>query len=158
MDFSMASVSWYSIASVAVVHLTDGEKLEGSVNVEAGKPLAFEIGEWVDEYGRDIDVSEAKIFVNDENISADISDEGTFTLPAEIVSGEMIVYVSAQTKGREIRTLEVNAVTGAESVTFSGATSDNGGNEESNAGGCNFSLLGLAGLLFCTQTMLRRKQ
>lgn len=137
--------------------LSDGEKLEGSVNVEAGKPLEFEIGEWVDEYGRDVDVSKAKIFVNDENISADISDGGTFTLPAEIVSGEMIVYVSAQTERREIRTLEVNAVTEAESVTFSGTTSDNSGNEESNAGGCNFSLLGLAGLLFCTRAMLRRK-
>lgn len=145
------------IFSTKLYALIGGEKLEGAVNTESGKPLAFEIGAWVDEYGRNVDVSGETVFVNDEPVgSADISDEGIFTLPDGIVSGEITVYVSAQAEGREIRTLEVNAVVAEESQTIAGAVS--GGNEQGSTGGCNFSLIGLAGLIFCGIAAAGKKQ
>ncbi|MBR1439256.1 MAG: putative Ig domain-containing protein, partial [Synergistaceae bacterium] len=138
--------------------LIEDEKLEGAINAEAGQPLTFQIGEWVDEYGRSVEVSDASIFVNDAMIaSVDISEEGVFTLPGDIVSGEITVYALAQAEGREIKTLEVNAVTGEQAETVSGATSNNQSNEAGNTGGCNFGLLGFAGLIFCGGAIFRRK-
>ena len=157
-DVTLPAVNGYASLFTKLYAVIGGENLEGSVNAEAGKPLAFEIGGWVDEYGRDVEASEAKIFVNDENISADISDDGTFTLPAEIVSGEMTVYVSAQTEGREIRTLEIDAVTFGQGENDSASSSGSENSEENSAGGCNFGLLGMLGLTVCVKSFLIKKR
>lgn len=128
--------------------LNEDERLEGSVYVEAGTPLAFEIGQWQDEQGRNIEVDGASVYVNDEAVSADISEDGLFTLPAEMVSGEITVYVSAQSGGREFKTLEVNAITGGQKGIISASSSANEGSTSSSSGGCNSGILGVIGIMF----------
>ena len=129
--------------------LSGDERLEGSVSVEAGTPLTFEIGQWQDESGRNIDVSDMTVYVNDEAVSADVSEEGVFTLPSETVNGEIIVYASARSGGREFRTLEIDAIAGTQDGVISASEAGSSGNSDSSStSGCNAGILGVAGLIF----------
>ena len=78
--------------------MSDDEKFDGVVTHSAGVSADFVIDEWVDDKGRSVKVSDVKIFVNDEFAEGIvISDDGTFTIPQETVSGEFSVYASART-------------------------------------------------------------
>ena len=153
----------------ALYALSGDERLEGSVNAEAGKDIAFEIGAWTDEYGRAAEVSDVAVFIDDAPISADISPEGTFTVAGENVHGEFTVYAASQYEGRELRTAEISVSTFAReesaSVSASGIISASGveaendsGSEAGASGGCSLSLLGVAGMLLCVNVIRGKKR
>ena len=137
--------------------LSGDEKLEGYVPVEAGEPLTFEIGQWQDEYGRNIEVSDVAVFVNDEAVSADISEDGIFTLPAEAVNGDFIVYASAHAGEREFRTLEISAAAGEQESYVSASSAGNGEPAPSSHGGCSAGVFGVAGLICAGIFLFGRK-
>ena len=120
--------------------LSDDEKLNGAIVKKAGSPADFVIDNWVDEYGRNVKVSDVKIVVNDEFVEGVvISDDGSFTLPEEIVSGELSVYALANANGHELKTSEIY-ITASDSETQNNNTGSSGA-------GCNFAT-GFAGALF----------
>lgn len=88
--------------------LSGDEKLEGIVN-HTPKTLAyFIIDDWIDRSGASVKVSDVKIFVNDKILDGvTVSDDGTFTISEDIVSGEFNVYASAFTDEHELKTSEV---------------------------------------------------
>ena len=88
--------------------LKNDEKFNGVVNCAAGEAVNFVIGEWVDSEGRKVKVSDIKIFVNDTLADKiEISDDGTFTIPQDLVSGDFNVYATAQYGGQELNTSEI---------------------------------------------------
>ncbi|MBQ7593988.1 MAG: putative Ig domain-containing protein [Synergistaceae bacterium] len=130
--------------------ITEDEEIYGDVEVPEGSALTFGLGDWTDEYGDDVEVSDVKVFVNDEELQGvKISDEGTFTLPAELVNGEFSVYVSAKSGDVEFRTSEVKISAQAQDEDAS--------IEENSSGECNLGLSGLALITLC-RALLFKKQ
>ena len=129
--------------------LSDDEKFDGSVNISPSTPLNFSIGNWVDEFGRSINVSDVKVLVNDEVVeNVEISDKGTFTLSSDLVQGEFTVQAKANSNGREFKTNEINIMASSENENDSS-------NEQSSSGGCN---VGVFGMIICGAVLfLRRK-
>ena len=81
----------------------------GLVDVRAGLPLSFVIGGWVYPDGSSAEVSGVCVFVNDEpDVSITVSDEGTFTLPAEMIHGGISVTVKALAGETELETEKLN--------------------------------------------------
>ena len=137
--YNEADSKGFNAAYTELFMLSDDEKLEGSILKEDNKPMNFVIDEWVDEYGRKVEVSDVKIFVNDELVEGvEISDEGIFTLSEDIISGEVTVYASAIANNNEIKTSEVNVVT---------AGNEENQNSESSSGGCSLSFAGVASII-----------
>ena len=123
------------------------EKINGGISSETGKPLDFVIDEWIDLNGRNVEVSDIKIFVNDEPVEGVIvSDDGTFTLPEEISGGEFTVYASAQNSGNELRTKE---------IFVSAAVSETQNNLGSSGAGCSMSA-GFTGLFAVLSAFLKK--
>ena len=76
------------------------------VDVRAGEPLTFIVSEWPE------DASNVQVLVNGEAVDGvEISSDGIFTLPAEMVRGSFRVMAEAETEGFTIETeeLHVNA-------------------------------------------------
>ena len=138
-----------SLMYTALYMLSDDEKIEGSIMKKAGA-TNFIIDEWIDEQGRNVEVSDVKIFVNDELIEGVIvSDDGTFTLSKDVMSDDTTVYASAQTQYGEIKTSEVNIIAAAE-------TDDNQNNLGNSGAGCEIAS-GITAMLFAVFTFLKKK-
>lgn len=109
--------------------MSDDERFDGVVTHSAGVPADFVIDEWLDRNGQSVKVSDVKIFINDElaeNIV--VSDDGTFTIPKETVSGEFGVYALAQYGTQELKTSEIYVSTAeAEQTTDNSAGSSGAG-------------------------------
>ena len=121
-------------------------------------PLKFEIGDWVDEFGREINVSDVKILLNDEELeNLEISDEGTFTLSSDLVKGEFTIQAQAQSNGREFKTNEINimASSEAEDVEVENSDNDSQTSSGSSSGGCN---TGVVGIILCGAMLLIKKR
>lgn len=140
----------FNAAYTELFMLSDDEKLEGSILKEDNKPMNFVIDEWVDEYGRKVEVSDIKIFVNDELVEGvEISDEGIFTLSEDIISSEVTVYASAIANNNEIKTSEVNVIT---------AGNEENQNSESSSGGCSLSFAGFASAILAALAFFNKKK
>ena len=82
---------------------------EDLVKVLANKPLTFVLGEWVRADGKTVEVFEPLVFIN-EKPAGDIviSEDGKFTLPAELVRDDFKVQVTALTnENTELETIEL---------------------------------------------------
>ena len=113
----------------ALYMLSGDEKLDGVVTHAAKTPADFIIGDWIDNYGAGVEVSDVKIFVNDEILDGiAVSDDGSFTISEDIVSGEFNVYASALAGERELKTSEVY-------VSATGSANEN--SISSSGAGCN---------------------
>ena len=74
-----------------------GSKDDDLITVQAGEPVTFIIGKCLRSDGQETAISNARVFVDfkyNENIS--VSDEGIFTIPAELVHGDFVVSVKAE--------------------------------------------------------------
>ena len=81
----------------------------GIIDVHAGKPLRLIIGEWVYNDGSKAEVSDLCVWLNFEaSEDVAISDEGTFTIPAEEVDGGFCVSVKAKAGSIELETEELH--------------------------------------------------
>ena len=115
--------------------MSDDERFDGVVTHSAGVSADFVIDEWVDDEGRSVKVSDVKIFVNDEFAEGIvISDDGTFTIPQETVSGEFSVYASAQYGGQELRTSEIYVSAAEAEQTADNSTGSSGAGCSAGAG------------------------
>ena len=78
------------------------------VTVKANMPVTFIIGEWVRNDGSSVEVSDVKVYIDDELAEGiTISDEGTFTLPAEMIHDDFKVCVKARAGDSELETEEL---------------------------------------------------
>ncbi len=83
-------------------------KDEDLVGVKANEPVTFVIGEWVNRDGTAAEVSDIKIFVDDEVVDdVNVSDLGTFTIQSEFINGDFKIQVKAKTKTSELETQEL---------------------------------------------------
>ena len=130
--------------------ITEDEEIYGDVEVPENSALTFGLDEWTDEYGDDVEVSDVKVFVNDEELQGvTISDDGTFTLPAELVNGEFSVYVSAKSGDVEFKTSEVKISAQPQD--------DHASIEENSSGECNLGLSGLALITLCGALLFKKQ-
>ena len=74
---------------------------EDLVIVKAGEPVRFMIGTWPHE------VSDETVYVDDEPVKGIELQEGTFTLPAEMIHDDFKVCVKAKTGDSELETEEL---------------------------------------------------
>lgn len=112
--------------------LSGDEELDGAITIEAGTPLTFRIGD------DEVTVSDFEVFINDKRAEGiEFSDDGTFTIPGELVQGELSVYAGSS----EAETSEITITTG----------------DDDSSGSCNTSFLGLAGLALCAALTLKKK-
>ncbi|MBQ7593607.1 MAG: putative Ig domain-containing protein [Synergistaceae bacterium] len=89
--------------------LRDGEFIEAQqIEAEAGETLTFKVGDWVNENGEHVEVSNVQLKVladeNDFLGEVEISDEGIFVIPTELVNGEIIISLKASSGNKEIET------------------------------------------------------
>ena len=89
--------------------LLDGEFVETQrIKANPGETLTFKVGNWVNEKGKSIEVSNIKLKVlGDEDDflgDAEISDEGIFIVPGELVKGEIIVSLKALSGDKDVET------------------------------------------------------
>ena len=69
-------------------------------------PLTLKVEDWPEE------IYFAEVVINDEVFSdVEISDDGTFTIPGEFVSGEFSVYVRGYGEENELETNELDIFT-----------------------------------------------
>ena len=86
----------------------DGEPANEIVNISSGQDLLFELGAWFNSEGHEVDVSGAKVYVNDEAVEVEIYDDGTFVLDAGEAGDGIKVYVKALSpSGEELKSDEV---------------------------------------------------
>ena len=105
---TVISLTTLKMASDDVISAGTGHDF-GIVNVRANMPLRFFIGEWIYHDGFKADVSNICVYVDYEAVdSIEISDEGTFILPAEMVRGGICVSVQAFAGDTELETEELN--------------------------------------------------
>ena len=81
---------------------------EDLIEIKADNPVTFVIGTWLDDNGRESEVSDVKVYIND-SFAEDIviSDENVFIIPAELVQDDFRVFVKAQSKNLEIHSIEL---------------------------------------------------
>ena len=99
-DFSAMSSPITSIENEhrgAELYVISGdEEIDNEVTVEPGMPITFGIMGWTDEYGYEVDSPDVEILIDGTSAEGiEISEDGTFILPAEYVNG--IFTVSART-------------------------------------------------------------
>lgn len=135
--------------------IADGEETDDDVITDAEQPLTFRIGAWVDDAGDEAEVSDVQIYVNDEPVSdVSVSEDGTFTLSGEYVSGEFSVSAKAKHGDSELETSDINVTTEvkAEAHNEESALSDS-----DSSGACSINLFGFAGLALCALIAFRKK-
>ena len=144
--------------------VSDDENLEGSITVDPDKALTFKIGEWVNNSGVIAEVSDVKIFIDSEEISSDIiiSDDESFVLPGELVTGEFTICAKALAGSLELTTREINIIANDDDINngHSITASHNGDTDENgtlSAGGCNISFAGAILLVLCGTMIFRKK-
>ena len=145
---TMASLSYDDDSDVytKLFLLNNDEKFEGAVNYSAGVPANFVIDKWVDTKGNHVEVSDVKIFVDDEFAEGIVvSDDGTFTLPKETVSSDFNVYATAKYGEQELNTSEIYIST-AENET---------GQNNSSSSGCSVGA-GIAGAFFALLAFMKK--
>ena len=75
------------------------------------EPVTFEIGDWVNSEGETLEVSDIELHIitdEDEFVETpEISDAGIFTIPAELVKGELIVSLKASSGDIEVESESV---------------------------------------------------
>ena len=83
------------------------ERDEDLVGVKVGTPITFEIGEWARADGTPVEVSDILVFIDETpNDSITVSD-GIFTIPAELVTDDFKVQVTAMDGDTEIESAEI---------------------------------------------------
>lgn len=88
----------------------DGEPARDIVKISAGQDLLFELGAWYS-HGREIEASDAKIYVDDEIYEAEIEEDGTFVLDSYEAGDNFKVHVKALApSGEELTTNEIYIV------------------------------------------------
>lgn len=163
-DDESDEISGNSASIQTALYLVSGdEKLENSVTVEAGKDLIFEIGEWVNASGIITEVSDVKIFIDSQEISGDIiiSDDETFTLPGELVTGEFTVFAKSSAGSLELKTQEINIIADSENGNKESgmiiSASSNSGQANNKSGGCNMGFAGIILFALCGTMIFRKK-
>ncbi|MBQ3402022.1 MAG: putative Ig domain-containing protein [Synergistaceae bacterium] len=85
-----------NVASDDILEAGEGRDSD-LITVRAGKALTFILGDW------GLEVSGVTVYVDDEPAGAvTVSEDGTFTLPAEMVAGDFKVCVKATHGGSEL--------------------------------------------------------
>ncbi len=75
------------------------------VKVRENTPVSFTVSNW------GANVSDITVYVDDKPVNITVSDEGIFTLPAEMVTGDFKVSAKAQSEAGEIETNELYIIT-----------------------------------------------
>ena len=89
----------------------DGEPSANLVKISSGQDLLFEIDTWYNSCDDEDEVSEVKVYVNDEALDVEIQEDGTFILDACEAGEEFVVYVKAVSpSGEEIKSNEIYIV------------------------------------------------
>ena len=131
--------------------IADGEETEDDVITDAGEPLTFRIGTWIDDAGDEIEASDVQICINDEPVNdIEVSEDGTFTLSGEYVSGEFSVSAKAKHGDSELETSDIN-------VTAENQNEDIALSDSDSSGACNMNIFGFAGLALCALIAFRKK-
>lgn len=126
----------YSFTNTELYLVTEGEESDDDVIVKAGVPLTFKADDWSDGY-------EAEVLINDEPAGGiEIAEDGSFTIPGELVSGKFTVCVRAHDGDHEIETSDIEVT----------AYGDSG----NSSGGCELSFAGMALMILCGTFIFRR--
>ena len=102
-----------------------------------------------------------KIFIDSQEISGDIiiSDDETFTLPGELVTGEFTVYAKSSAGSLELKTQEINIIADSDNKE-SGmiiSASSNSGQANNKSGGCNMGFAGIVLFALCGTMIFNKK-
>ena len=94
------------VMSEDIVESYDGKDSD-LVKVKADTPLRFTVGDW----GTEVD--DVAVYVDGKALdSVQVSDEGKFTLPAEVVTGDFKIGVKAKsTAGKNLESEELYIIT-----------------------------------------------
>ena len=93
-----------SVASDDILEAGEGRDSD-IISVKAGEPVSFRIGTWVRPDGTFAAVDEPVVFVDDEPLeNITVAEDGTFELPAEMVSDDFKVYVKGAAGSEELET------------------------------------------------------
>ena len=133
--------------------LIDGdEEIFGAAEVEVGRALTFELDEWIDEYGDDAEVSGVQVMIDGHAAAGiTVAEDGTFTIPAEMVSGTFTVSVRAQTdEGVELRSEEII-------ISTTEQENDAEPYADASSGECNAGFAGITLMLLCGTVLLKKK-
>ena len=105
-----------------------------------------------------------KIFIDSQEISSDIniSDDQTFILPGELVTGEFTVYAKSLAGSLELETKEINIIADSdnnnkESGTKISASSQQSGQVNNKSGGCNMGFAGIILFALCGTMIFKKK-
>ena len=80
------------------------EEIRGEIYVPEGKPVTFKIAAWPGDY--EPFTEDIEIYIADEAVALDVGEDGTFTLPGELVYDEFVIYAEAD----GMRTIELYVV------------------------------------------------
>ncbi len=142
----------FSTVNTELFVINGDEETDDDIVTEAGTPLTFKVGEWTDESGETVEVSNVKVYVNDELVEgAEVSDNGTFILPGDYVNGEISVCARASYGDSELETTDINVTAEVSSEETSSEL------EDSSSGSCSINLFGLSGLALCALMAFRKK-
>lgn len=134
--------------------IADGEETDDDIITDAGQPLTFKLGAWVDDAGDEVEASDVQIYVNDEPVNdAFVAEDGTFTLPGEYVSGEFSVSARAKHGDSELETSDINVTAEVHEAHNEETALSN----SDSSGSCSMNLFGFAGLALCALTAFRKK-
>lgn len=144
----------------AELYLISGdEEIDGEITVEPGKPLEFGILGWIDEYGYEVENPDTEIFI--DGIPAEgieISDEGTFILPAEYVNGTFSVCARAISESDDEGLYSGTVTVKAEALVEDSEDSENAPEtSENSSNGCNAGFAGIILLSLCSIITSRKK-
>ena len=130
--------------------LSGDEKLTGAIAIDSNSPATFEIAQWVDAFGRNVEVSDVEILLNDEALDEiEISDENTFTLSQDMLQEEFTLQAAAKSGEDALKTSELF-------ITANDQAQDQAHDSGNSSGGCNASYAGMITLALCAYFALKK--
>lgn len=90
-DYTVPTTQDYGHEEFADIFVLSGdEELRGEIFAAEGKPLTVVIGTWPG--GFEPDSEDVEVYIADEAIALEVDEDGTFTIPGELVYDEFVVY------------------------------------------------------------------
>lgn len=138
--------------------------------------LTFEIGSWKDAEDKDIEVSNLKVYINDELSDIIVNDDSRFEIALDndnynsenneavaaaddsVTDKNFYVYVKAEANGKILRSKELAVITGANSENVASPSSENSEGGSSPNSGCNSGINGLIILTFAVSSLVIRSK
>ncbi len=141
--------------AVTELYLLSGdEKLTGAIAIDSNLPATFGIAQWVDAFGRNVEVSDVEILLNDEALDEiEISEENTFTLSQDMLQDEFTLQATANSGEDSLKTSELLVTANAQIQNQKQSQAHDSGN---SSGGCNSGYAGMITLALCAYFALKK--